>query len=339
MAAARKPTNRVRSLFAELTKLGVQESYVRRFALPDWWDDEIAETAAGRDELHLLLAQLLGLDVASLREGRARFVSQPQSKLKAAKGLAATDIATTRHIAIQIARLVALGVTQPTAVPPDAAAARSAILRAGRSWVDLEGLLDYCWSVGVAVVHVEAWPRNRRRMAAVVATIDGRPVIVVADKHKHTGWLLFHVAHELGHLACGHVPAAAVLVDAEVDRESRDREEREANRFAVELLTGSATTRVLPADRWPKAPDLAQSALDHASRSGIDPGHFVLNYAASMGPTFFAVANAALRLIEPQADAPGLIRRKLAENLDWSKLPGTSAEFVQRVVGAETPAA
>lgn len=67
-----------KQLFRALRKLGLGESYLRQVVLPEWWDDEIADTSAGRDELHLILARSLGLDVLSLREGKPRFL--PQSR-------------------------------------------------------------------------------------------------------------------------------------------------------------------------------------------------------------------------------------------------------------------
>ena len=57
----------------------------------------------------------------------------------------------------------------------------------------------------------------------------------------------------------------------------------------------------------------------------------VLNHAHAMGGnSFFAVANAALRLLEFRADA--VVRSgELAERLDWSRLPEDSSEFLMRV--------
>jgi hypothetical protein len=337
MPAAKNP-NPAKKLFRALTAIGVREAYLRQVALPEWWDDEIADTPAGRDELHLILSRVLGLDAVSLRAGKPRFLPQPVPKFKAAKGLDGEAVAMARQIAVHVARLVAAGVTNPVSVPSSAAEARAAILKQ-RPWVDLEGLLDFCWQRGIGVVHVAKLPPNSKKMAALVASIGDRPVVVVADNHKATAWSLFILAHEIGHIVSGHVPVGALLVDAEIDKVSRDHEEAEANRFAVELLTGDEKTRVMAVDRLPRAADLAASARRFGAERGIDPGHFVLNYAASMGDSFWGVANAALRLIEPDADAAALIRHKLHENLDWSKLPSTSAEFVLRVVGAEKPAA
>ena len=55
----------------------------------------------------------------------------------------------------------------------------------------------------------------------------------------------------------------------------------------------------------------------------IDPGHIVLNYAYQMGSDFFAVANAALKLLEPHADAVGLVRSRMMAHLDKTSCPKT----------------
>ena len=47
----------------------------------------------------------------------------------------------------------------------------------------------------------------------------------------------------------------------------------------------------------------------------VDPGHIILNYAHSMGPSFYAVGNAALKRLEPNAHAVGVIRTEMTERL------------------------
>ena len=87
----------------------------------------------------------------------------------------------------------------------------------------------------------------------------------------------------------------------------------------------------IAADRWPNAVALAKSAQEIGRKSMIDPSHVVLNYAHSMGDSFYSVGNAALKLLEPNGDAVAKVRTKMAENLDWSRLPEDSSEFLMRV--------
>lgn len=47
------------------------------------------------------------------------------------------------------------------------------------------------------------------------------------------------------------------------------------------------------------------------------------------------MANAALKLLYPDADAIGTIVERLAANLDWEKMPEDSSEFIMRITRRE----
>ena len=122
-----------------------------------------------------------------------------------------------------------------------------------------------------------------------------------------------------------------MLIDESVKHNVQDKEETDATSFAEELLTGNSESRFHTSGSWPNAIQLADSARLIAKEMRIDPGHIVLNYAHTMGKTFWPVANAALKLLEPKRDALKIVRAKLAEHLDWSSLPEDSSEFLMRV--------
>lgn len=240
--------------------------------------------------------------------------------------------AVAQRLALQVARIAALGAVEPVRpIPGDGAAIRAELLVEQAPWVSFEGLLDYCWGHGIVVIHVSNFPRGLKRMHGLAARVDGRPVIVLSWARRHPAWLLFVLAHELGHLALGHVDEGTTLIDDEVDKESGDAEERAANDFALALLCGSSETRFSANDRWLKAEALAAAATKLGHELRIDPGHIVLNYANTMGKSFYAVANAALALLPGAADAPEAARRRLAGGLDWERLPAESSEFVMRM--------
>jgi hypothetical protein len=164
--------------------------------------------------------------------------------------------------------------------------------------------------------------------------VRGRPIVVLCKKTKAPAWLLFILAHELGHIVLGHIPDDGVLIDENVDTNERDDEEMAANAFALELLTGKREANFRAGGRWPNAEMLVHFAKEYGRELKIDPGHIILNYAHTMGKEFFPVANAALgKLGSP--DAMGVVRRKLAQHLDWSRLPEDSSEFLMRVSQSE----
>ncbi|HEY7494700.1 MAG TPA: hypothetical protein VIH59_26820, partial [Candidatus Tectomicrobia bacterium] len=83
---------------------------------------------------------------------------------------------------------------------------------------------------------------------------------------------------------------------------------------------------------------LARAAYQAGVHEQIDPGHIVLNCAYQMGSDFFAVANAALKLLEPHADAVGLVRSRMIAHLDKAMLSEDTYEFILRATRAETQA-
>ena len=141
--------------------------------------------------------------------------------------------------------------------------------------------------------------------------IDGRPVIVLCKRDRHTAWLLFILAHELGHIALSHIKDNEVLLDEDV-KDLGDQEEEEANAFAIELLAGDADRRYsYTGDTWLGAQQLAQLAAEVGARDCVDPGHIVLNYAHTMNG-YWGVANAALDILEPDGGG-GRTRSRKAE--------------------------
>jgi len=253
-------------------------------------------------------------------------------KFKKRSDVSEDDLALARVLATRAAQLAASAVSIPAvAFPVNASDIRQQILGDDAPWVGLDELLRYCWSIGLPVLHLDHFPKNAKRPDGFAARVNGRPVIVLCRHAKYSAWLLFILAHELGHLALGHVPDEGTLIDQGLDEDSVDVEEQQANAFAIELLTGHRIRRIIAADRWPNAEGLARLAQELGRQAMIDPGHVVLNYAHSMEGSFFPVSNAALKLLEPNADAVAKVRTKMAENLDWSRLPEDSSEFLMGV--------
>jgi IrrE N-terminal-like domain len=321
-------------LYGRLSRAGLSRQYVRSAALPGWWDDEIASNPAGYAHGLLLLSRHLGLDLSSLQDETApvRLREFGPCKYKKRDDVSEDELAMCRMMATRAAQLAAEAMElPPQTVPASPAEIRQTILDSGAKWVGLPELLNYCWSIGSPVLHLDHFPPNARRPDGFAARVHGRPVVILCVRKKHPAWQLFILAHELGHIARGHIVDDGALLDDRVDEESPDAEEMEANTFAIELLTGSPNRQFRASERWPNAQELAKEGQRIGHMHMIDPGHVVLNYAHTMGPDFFAVANAALKRLEPHADAIGTIRAILADRLDWSRLPEDSSEFLMRV--------
>jgi hypothetical protein len=327
----------MKALYGRLSKLGFPKPYVRSTILPPWWDDEAGASEAGFTEALMLVSRHIGVDLSDLQASAElpTLGRRVPAKFKKAKGVSTDAVAVARSLATQVACFVSSAMSAPVAMPPSAAELREAILDSGEPWVALGSLVDACWARGIPVLHVSNFPRAARKMDGLAARIGGRPIIIISKEQKQPAWLLFILAHELGHIASGHVDADQVWVDEKVDADDADDDEREANRYAVELLTGSPVLGFVAEGRWPNARQLAEAAQEIGRAQQVDPGHVVLNYGKTMGPTFFAVANAALSHLYPNADAVAVLREKMADKLDWSALTEEGAEFVARMTGLD----
>ncbi len=327
-------------LYQRLQKAGLPTSYVSRM-LPEWWSEDAAKSPGALMELKMLLSRAFNLDLKSLFDDSQQIAFRPQAhcKFKHAANTQEHELDLARSIATAAAR-IAIAASKPQDLPRmPAAEVRRQILATGRPYVDFRGLLEFCWQIGIPVVHISKFPPKTKKMHALAVNIDGRHAIVLSLNRKASAWLLFHLAHELGHVLLGHVETNGVLIDQEVDPDNKVADEGEANEFAVEVITGSPRREYRPTGRWLKGERLAQAAQAKALSDKVDPGHIALSYANHLtntaGGNFFSVAQTALNILEPDANAPRLVHEFMKNNLDEDEVPEDSYSHLLKVAGTE----
>lgn len=151
---------------------------------------------------------------------------------------------------------------------------------------------------------------------------------------------MFHVAHELGHIALGHLKDAAAIVDADPHDEANageplidDDEERAADEYAQELLTG--VRHFVVSRNLSGAAGTARELADRAKQLGaemqVDPGHVVMNYGFSTGE--WPLAMAAAKLAPGQDESlSSLVNRVL-----WEQLPERTGDQSEHFLRAVAP--
>ena len=332
------------SLYERLSDLGFSRPFIRHQALPEWWDEEVEATPGAEVEAAAYISRRFNLDVLSLLKpgGAANFKPSCQAKFKTKQGTTANQLFVAQCMAARIGEMVAYACTQQMKTNPTSAqAVRSEILKT-QGFVNLEGLLNWCWSYGLPVVHFHSFPKAKglHKFQGMAAYFYNRPVIIISLNNRSLAWLLFVVAHELGHIIKGHVNEAA-LVDEDVVRENLDNEEIEANEFATELLLGKPDMMYYTFQKL-TGEKLASYAQYISQRDRVDPGVVVLNYAwfqshfaqpKRENQMIWATANKALKIIEENADAPRIINGYLREYLDLEKLDEDSQEYLELVMG------
>jgi transcriptional regulator with XRE-family HTH domain len=117
---------------------------------------------------------------------------------------------------------------------PSSARTVNAEARDDAGGVTLVSLATWAWNRGVSVVPMA----GRGEFSAAVWDSSPRPVIVLKESRELAVYWLFDLAHELGHLALGHVSQTALIdVESPAPRgDSMDSMEQAANDFALEIL-------------------------------------------------------------------------------------------------------
>ena len=227
------------NIYKKLKDYGLSKEYIRENGLPRWWDEELEKNPAAVLEGAGHIAKRLNLDLRSLLEkGQSVKLKQlPDTKFKYHNQQGSKPPEKAHAIASRIAEIVAMGVQKDFVNLPESVEQVRADILQSYSTIDLSALLDYCWSHGIGVIYFDKYPSGKK-ITGMVQWQFNRPVIVLSRKQNHCALLAFDLAHELGHLVLGHVNDGT-LVDEEIEYDSLDSREIEANEFAVRLLMGN----------------------------------------------------------------------------------------------------
>lgn len=325
----------VDQLLKRVARLGIKRDYLQR-VLPEWAGAYPPTSLTGLTELKIQLARDLGLDLQSLSESRdVAFRALPTApKFKRTKRQEVGKLAPATSMFSALARTLISACDKPyQAIPADPKIVRKEIMQGG-SLVTLPTLLDYLWGHGIPVAHYSDWPGKLPRPFAMVVDVDGRPAVIVGSPRKENAWQLFFLAHELGHIANGHIGRNEILVDGDeaTDAEGTDDQEMEADDYALVLLAGGKDIELPP--RGAKFDALQRAARELATTQKIDIGHLLLRFAMQTGA--WQDAQLVIDKTEVGADAPALMNRdRAAEAVSLDKLSGQRQEFVRRVLALD----
>lgn len=324
-------------VFRLLDKAGLPPSYVRAL-LPSWWEDTAADSPAGLSEFKVMLARNLGVTVEGLggKEPRLTFKLPHVRRLKRSVRYTESQLTPAVSIALAAARIAAAACPTPFAPLPAAAALREFILKELRAkYVSLRSLIRTCWKSGVPVVYVREYPDGMPKMDGLVASIDGRPVIVIAKRTDFSAWMSFIVAHEMGHIAQGHFRDDELLIDEALAEDSikpaePDPDERNADAYALELLGGDQKSDAR-LEATSSANDMARAAMNEQRTHGVDAGHALLRFAYATGEWNRALA--ALKVLDTTRSAISDIQQAMLHEINPSSVSNSSLAFLCRISG------
>ncbi|CAE6773616.1 ImmA/IrrE family metallo-endopeptidase [Paraburkholderia nemoris] len=331
-----------KTIYDNLKGFGLTRAQVRAL-LPVWWATDAEKSPDGIAELCVLISRRLGLDLAALMQGQVRpRASTGSVAYKHRVDVASDSLQAATAIASSLARAVVAAFPTPyNARFTDAAGVAAMAREVGNGLVGLSSLIDACWNLGVPVLPLPNLPVGVRKMDGAVMVIDDRPVIIVSKKKSSRAWLAFIVAHEIGHIASGHLARAGSIVDVSLQEHSeyeaestKDIQEQEADRFALSIFGGDDVERIVSAwPSWASAVEIAVKSREAARDLGIESGHLVLRYAFLSRR--WPESMAALRYLSEDSDAEAIMRTALQRNLDLDRVSDDMQDLVCRITGIE----
>ncbi|MBN9669481.1 ImmA/IrrE family metallo-endopeptidase [Roseibium aggregatum] len=321
-------------LFKALREAGISAEAIRS-AWPSWWSEDAESSRSGKTELRFALSRSLGLDPQALLVGeRVEFIWDDDARFKHLKTETAAERAALTSFGIAFARMLLRAFPEtPTQSGYSALQLRSAILQSNK-FVDLRALVATSWALGIPVAHLRIFPLRHKLMHAMVVTVEDRMVILLGKDAEYPAPIAFTLAHELGHIMLGHLKEVPALVDLEQDpnREEKDAEEKEADEFALELLTGSTHPEIEASTLNYSAQSLAEAALKSGEAHQIEPGTLALclAYQTNTWPKAIAALKFMYTDRKPVWKEINLI---LESEIEWSLLPHETQLYIRKATG------
>lgn len=327
-----KPMERI---YQKIRLAGFNPAFMKAM-LPDWWDDELACTPSGQQYAALHLARIFSLAPESLRDEAEHvlfsFGSTHKYKHRVNVDEASLDVATA--IAYSAAKIAVSNfkTAYDSSISLEWSDVRNSIL-ADNPYVNLESLLRFCTKVGIPVIFISKFPSKANKMAGLALKVYDRPAIVLTQGRSH-GYMLFDLAHELGHIAKGHLNEAngECLVDRKIEQNSTDHKELEANQFAFGVITGQEGIQFVHEQHGLNASQLATGALETARLRRIDPTHVALNYC--FGLRRWSLASSTLKILcNGSPSDQEVVKRMMIEGIDLSEIDEDDLSMIKKLSG------
>lgn len=303
-------------------------------AWPAWWSESAAASKSAQAELRFTVARRLGISPRSLLDdGRVEFVWRDRARFKHLTQENEAQKSILASFGTAIGRSLIQATESGVRAQDLSAEALRALLLQSLNFVDLRGLLATCWALGIPVIHLRVFPLEAKYMHAMVVKSGNRFAILLGRDAQYPAPVAFTLAHEIGHAALNHIPADSALVDLgdPADSSDSDKEEGEADEYALELLTGTSHPDIQVNLEAFGARQLADAVLNAASTHNIEPGTLALCYAYKT--KHWEKAQAALRHIYNERKPVWREVNHIAiKQLRWNQIPEDTSDYLRSIM-------
>lgn len=305
----------MKNLYTKIIGLGFKKREIETI-LPKWWDDNIATTQTGFLEAAALLSKSLSINFNSLISDEDAYFDLPLTNFKVKSNIQSSDLNVAVALSTVAAKATLRGFSSDKKyLELTAKDIRQTLLSRGNRWIDFRTLVEYCWEIGIPVLHLSL--KNHKKMQGLAIEINGRPVVILTSNFKY-GYLVFDLAHELGHILAGHTKDG-LIIDEQISPSDIDHKEKEANDIALEILTGSTSSFSTKIRDYNQ---IANACILTGKERNIDPAHLALNIGHSMGN--WVLANTVLKMIKQKlnigANDPDICKEAMLERLAFDAM-------------------
>ncbi|RYG87128.1 MAG: ImmA/IrrE family metallo-endopeptidase, partial [Alphaproteobacteria bacterium] len=229
-----------RNLRRQLRRSGLAKPMIDA-AWPQWWTDAAEASVSARNELRFTLARALGLDPRALVESdEVRFAGTVGARFKSLTAADASEQMAIISFGQSVTRLL-MAATPAGEAPPQVTAARlRAFMLENGAVPSFQSIAAVCWRMGIPLVYLQVTPLQAKRMHAMASGQGARAAILVAHDDTLYAKAAFTIAHELGHVMLGHLDSEPAYLDMDdpLSGGAKNQDERDADAYALELLTG-----------------------------------------------------------------------------------------------------
>ncbi|MFP1893399.1 ImmA/IrrE family metallo-endopeptidase [Lonsdalea quercina] len=338
MEKKNSPSLTAKSIYAKLKEAGYPKPFIQKI-LPEWWDNSLIKTSAGAFQFALILNQKLGIRFFFAEDGELIIEgNSEQFRFKHSKNTKPSELTISANIGKALSNHALFCIKHDyIGLESDPLLLRRNIIKTSSNGIiNFESLLMYCWRAGVPVLFLNDLPRSAKKMTGMALCIQDRPVIVLGFKNKQVSRQLFVLAHEMGHIACGHVSQNRILVDESINEVNetikdtplikRDQDEKEADSFALKLIRGRNVNPLSEFDTNINSTTLAATAILESQKLNIDAGHLITSYAKLYGD--WPKAGLAMNFIPSQDKAIDLLEESFFLNSDLTKISDENRDFL-----------
>jgi hypothetical protein len=223
------------SLYSKLSKLGLNQDYVRQNGLPSWWDDELNEKPLAVLEGAGYIAKRFGLDFHSLLSDCADLHFKYYSNSIDNYNNINNNRETSLNLLYRLGEIVVYGTKTHFVKPTFDVERIKAEIKSKNKEVNLISLLNYCWSQGIIVVCFNQFPQSSKNIYCLLQFYDNSPVIILDSSQQNDSNLVFNLAYYLGYLALGYLPEEG-LIEEKFEINSQDKIKQEVYQFADNLV-------------------------------------------------------------------------------------------------------